>query len=95
MIERCYTNDQEVQNVQFDGHTAIVTGAATGIGRAIATRLAESGAAVALVDVDEDGVNVASEKLRSRSSKVVAIGIDAPPAHCLCPVQRCHRQKAP
>jgi 5,10-methylene-tetrahydrofolate dehydrogenase/methenyl tetrahydrofolate cyclohydrolase len=62
MIERCYTNDQEVQNVQFDGHTAIVTGAATGIGRAIATCLAESGAAVALVDVDEDGVNVASEK---------------------------------
>jgi NAD(P)-dependent dehydrogenase (short-subunit alcohol dehydrogenase family) len=60
----------------FDGHTAIVTGAATGIGRAIATRLAESGAAVALVDVDEDGVNVASEKLRSRAGKVVAIRAD-------------------
>jgi hypothetical protein len=31
---------------------------------------------VALVDVDEDGVNVASGKLRSRSSKVVAIRAD-------------------
>jgi NAD(P)-dependent dehydrogenase (short-subunit alcohol dehydrogenase family) len=60
----------------FDGHTAIVTGAATGIGRAIATCLAESGAAVALVDVDEDGVNETAGELRSRGSKVAAIRAD-------------------
>ena len=35
------------------GQTAIVTGAANGIGRGIALRLAEAGADVAIVDVDE------------------------------------------
>lgn len=37
----------------FDGHAAIVTGGAHGIGRAVAFRLAGDGARVAIVDVDE------------------------------------------
>jgi 3-oxoacyl-[acyl-carrier protein] reductase len=37
------------------GQTAIVTGAATGIGEAIARRLAAAGAAVACADIEEDG----------------------------------------
>lgn len=37
------------------GQTAIVTGGASGIGEAIATRLARSGAAVAIVDLDLEG----------------------------------------
>lgn len=41
------------------GRIAIVTGAADGIGRAIALVLAEHGAAVAIVDVDPEGVTVA------------------------------------
>jgi 3-oxoacyl-[acyl-carrier protein] reductase len=39
----------------LNGQTAIVTGAATGIGEAIATRLASSGATVAIVDLDLEG----------------------------------------
>jgi NAD(P)-dependent dehydrogenase (short-subunit alcohol dehydrogenase family) len=39
------------------GHTAIVTGAATGIGEAIARRLASAGAKVAITDIDLEGAN--------------------------------------
>jgi NAD(P)-dependent dehydrogenase (short-subunit alcohol dehydrogenase family) len=40
----------------FNGRVAAVTGAASGIGRALALRLAREGAAVALADVDEQGL---------------------------------------
>jgi len=42
------------------GQTAIVTGAASGIGEAIARRLAAAGAAVAIADIDQDGAKNAS-----------------------------------
>jgi NAD(P)-dependent dehydrogenase (short-subunit alcohol dehydrogenase family) len=41
---------------RFDGKRALVTGAASGIGRATAIRLASEGAAVACVDRDPDGL---------------------------------------
>jgi NAD(P)-dependent dehydrogenase (short-subunit alcohol dehydrogenase family) len=41
-------------DLQLDGRTAIVTGAATGIGRAIALELADEGAAVVVGDVREE-----------------------------------------
>jgi NADP-dependent 3-hydroxy acid dehydrogenase YdfG len=42
--------------VSVDGRTAYVSGAASGIGRAMAQRLAAHGCPVAIVDQDEDGL---------------------------------------
>jgi NAD(P)-dependent dehydrogenase (short-subunit alcohol dehydrogenase family) len=43
--------------LSLGGRTALVTGAATGIGEAIAKVLAQAGARVVIVDVDDDGAH--------------------------------------
>lgn len=47
----------------FDGSVAIVTGAASGIGRALATALVARGATVVLADIDGDGATAAAAAL--------------------------------
>ena len=49
---------------RVQGHVAMVTGAANGIGRAIAERLAEEGAKVALGDID--GAELEARRRRDR-----------------------------
>ncbi|HEY3008696.1 MAG TPA: SDR family NAD(P)-dependent oxidoreductase [Micromonosporaceae bacterium] len=49
--------------MRFDGRTAVVTGGAGGIGRAVAAGFAEAGAAVAVVDVAGDAVRSAASSL--------------------------------
>ncbi len=58
---------------QLEGQTAIVTGAATGIGEAIARRLARAGATVAVADLDLDG---ASEVARSIGGASFGLKLD-------------------
>jgi 2-dehydro-3-deoxy-L-rhamnonate dehydrogenase (NAD+) len=48
---------------RFEGHTAIVTGGASGIGLAVSARLAAEGARVAIWDVNDDAIRVATEQI--------------------------------
>ncbi|WP_329047011.1 SDR family oxidoreductase [Amycolatopsis sp. NBC_01488] len=48
------------------GRPVVITGAASGIGRALATRLSRLGAPVALADVDEDGLKATAAALHGR-----------------------------
>ncbi len=55
---------------RFDGQTAIVSGAARGIGRAIAERLAAEGATVAIADIDANGIENAASDIGGSSFAV-------------------------
>jgi NAD(P)-dependent dehydrogenase (short-subunit alcohol dehydrogenase family) len=58
------------------GKVAVVTGAASGIGRATALRLAEKGASVALADNDEVGLRSAGQAIRARGALVCEGAVD-------------------
>jgi NAD(P)-dependent dehydrogenase (short-subunit alcohol dehydrogenase family) len=60
----------------FAGKTILITGAASGIGRATALIFAREGANVVCADINEDGVKETAEKVNAIGSQVLALTID-------------------
>lgn len=58
---------------RLDGRVAIITGASRGIGQAIATLLAASGARVVLSSRKQDGLDAAAEAIRAAGGEALAV----------------------
>jgi 2-hydroxycyclohexanecarboxyl-CoA dehydrogenase len=63
--------------MSLDGRVAVVTGGARGIGRSVATVLAEQGAAVAVWDLRIEGAEEIAAEIRASGGKAIAIEGDA------------------
>jgi len=62
--------------MDISGKTAIVTGAASGIGLGIATALAEAGANVVMADIQKAAVEAAAHGLSGTNKRVMPVRID-------------------
>ncbi|WP_228032442.1 SDR family oxidoreductase [Mycolicibacterium sp. P9-22] len=60
----------------FAGKVAVVTGAGSGIGQALAVELGRSGAKLAISDVDTEGLAVTEERLKAIGAPVKADRLD-------------------
>ncbi len=60
----------------FKGKVAVVTGAASGIGRALATRFASEGMKVVLSDVEERALAEAARDLQAKGASTLAVRAD-------------------
>ena len=63
--------------MSLNGRVAVVTGAGSGIGRAIALRLAGDGAAVAVWDLDRAGAEETVAAIGKRGGRAIACVLDA------------------
>ena len=78
------------------GRHAVVTGGASGIGRAICLRLARDGADVAILDIDAPGAEAVAAAVRALGRRAVAIPTDvADAAGVGAAVERIHATLGP
>jgi NAD(P)-dependent dehydrogenase (short-subunit alcohol dehydrogenase family) len=61
---------------QFEGRVAVVTGAASGIGKALAERFAAEGMKVVLADVEAEPLDAAVDAIRSTGADVLGVRTD-------------------
>jgi len=62
--------------MRFSGKVALITGGARGLGLAIAYRLAEEGAAIALADIDLATARAAAVALTEKGAQAIAVECD-------------------
>jgi NAD(P)-dependent dehydrogenase (short-subunit alcohol dehydrogenase family) len=62
--------------MNFKGKVAVITGAAAGIGRATAIAFTDHGASVALLDLNQAGVEETAAMVRQTGAKALALRTD-------------------
>lgn len=62
--------------MQLNNKVALVTGAASGIGKRIAEVFAQNGAAVAIADLNLDGANAAAREINDAGGKAIGVKMD-------------------
>jgi 3-hydroxybutyrate dehydrogenase len=61
---------------RFNGKIAIITGAASGIGKAIALRFAESGGTPVIADLNIDAAGATAREIKSKGFEAFAVGMN-------------------
>lgn len=65
-----------LDRLRLRGQVAMVTGGGQGIGRAFAHALAEAGARVSVVDIDQSKANAVASELVAKGAKAIALAAD-------------------
>ncbi|MGF6652262.1 3-hydroxybutyrate dehydrogenase [Paraburkholderia youngii] len=63
-------------NKSLTGRVALVTGAASGIGKEIALTLSAAGAAVAIADLNQGGADAVAEEINQAGGKSIGVAMD-------------------
>jgi len=61
---------------EFKDKVAVITGAASGIGRGLAERCAQEGMKVVLADIEEEALTVAEQEMKAAGASVLAVLTD-------------------
>ena len=62
--------------MEFSGRTAIITGAASGIGLLTAQKMGAEGANVVLTDINREAVNAAASDIRDSGGEAIGVRVD-------------------